>query len=362
MRAGYFSPMPPAPTGVADYSAALLPYLRALGEVHLDAASADVNLYHLGNNQLHRGTYLRALAQPGVVVLHDAVLHHFLLGTLERGAYLDEFVYNYGEWARGLGEQLWSERARSGSDPRYFGYPMIRRAVETARAVVVHNPRAARLVREHAPGASLAEIPHLFRRPDLALPQSRKAAVFTAGVFGHLRETKRLHVIVRAFHQALEAGADINLAVCGEPASAAYERSLEPLLRHPRIRRTGYLPGDEFWRQAASVDVCINLRYPTAGETSGIAIALMGIGKPVIFTAGEEVARYPEGACLEVAAGPGEEEQLAACLCWLVSDREAAQEIGRRAAAHIAGEHAPEKVARSYWEVLRASAVQVKNP
>ena len=39
-----------------------------------------------------------------------------------------------------LAENLWSERARSAADRRYFEYPMLRRIVERSRAVIVHNP------------------------------------------------------------------------------------------------------------------------------------------------------------------------------------------------------------------------------
>ena len=55
------------------------------------------------------------------------MLHHFLLGQLDEPAYIEEFVYNYGEWSRGLAVDLWRARASSGSDTRYFAYPMLRR-------------------------------------------------------------------------------------------------------------------------------------------------------------------------------------------------------------------------------------------
>ena len=100
-------------------------------------------------------------------MLHDAVLNHFFLGQLSESEYVDEFVYNYGEWNRALGRQLWRERAGSGADERYFRYPMLKRVAERARAVVVHNPAAAAAVKEHAPGARVVEIPHLFAPPQL---------------------------------------------------------------------------------------------------------------------------------------------------------------------------------------------------
>src|SRR5262249_31761823 len=105
---------------------------------------------------------------------------------------------------------------------------------------------------------------------------------------------------------------------------------------------------------AAATDLCINLRYPTAAETSGIAVRMMGIGKPVAFTEGEEIARIPEDACLRVDLGAAEEEMLASQILWLSRDKEAAAEIGCRAARHIGAEHAVEKVAKRYWETLAA--------
>src|ERR1041385_9111112 len=162
MRVGFFSPLPPAPTGVADYSAELLPLLRGFGTVEVAAEGSDVALYHIGNNNLHRDIYQRALIWPGVVVLHDAVLQHFFLGSLDRDQYMDEFAYNYGQPSRELAGQLWEQRARSGADARYFAYPMLKRIALAARAMIVHNPAAAARVSEHAPQTPVVEIPHLF--------------------------------------------------------------------------------------------------------------------------------------------------------------------------------------------------------
>jgi glycosyltransferase involved in cell wall biosynthesis len=361
MTVGFFSPLPPAATGVADYSAALLPLLRSFGAVEIAPAECDVALYHVGNNTLHRDIYQRALARPGVVVLHDAVLQHLLLGMLDPNQYVEEFVYNYGEASRERGRQLWEQRARSGADARYFSRPMLKRLAEASRAVIVHNPAAAALVREHAPETEVVEIPHLFERP--ALPSGEETlrfrkslgltpATLLIGTFGHQRETKRLTVLLRAFERAQLTGAEVRLLVSGDFVSGPFEEAVAPLLKRPGILRTAFLPESELWRYAAATDFCINLRYPSAAETSGIAVRMMGIGKPVVFTASDALARIPANACLRLEVGPEEEQMLAGYITWLAGSREAALEIGRRAAAHIAENHAPEKVARQYWSTL----------
>jgi glycosyltransferase involved in cell wall biosynthesis len=365
MKVGFFSPLPPAHTGVADYASALVQALRSHGSVSLHSADADVALYHLGNNRLHRTIYENALARPGIVVLHDAVLQHFFLGWLDEAHYVEEFVYNYGEWMRGLAGELWKNRARSAADPCYFNYPMLKRIASASRAVIVHNPAAARIVKRHAPEVRIAEIPHLFVPPGLpsavdTLRFRSEAGIgprtLLVGVFGHLRESKRLPVVLRAMERAWRLGADARLLVAGAFASSDVERSIAPLLVDRRILRAGHLPEKDFWRYAVATDLCINLRFPTAAETSGIAIRMMGIGKTVVFTSGVEIARIPEKACLRVDLGAAEEEMLAGYILWLSSDREAAVTIGRNAAAHIAKEHAIDAVAKQYWEVLSAYA------
>ncbi len=360
---GYDSPLPPARSGVAEYSAALLPELRKHGAVRLSPDNADVMVYHIGNNQLHREIYARALARPGVAVLHDAVLQHFFLGSLDQEGYIREFVYNYGEWTRDLAADLWRNRARSAADPRYFEFPMLKRIAAASRVVIVHNPAAARAVARHAPDARIVEIPHLFapppELPDAAATLRLRSSIgagpgqLLVGVFGHLRESKRLAAVIRAMERAWRERANVRLLIAGAFASSDLERAMAPLLNHPWITRLGYLSTRDFWRHASAVDLCVNLRYPTAAESSGIAIAMMGIGKAVALTCGEEIARIPENACLRIPHGPEEEETLAAMIVWLAGEPQAAVEIGRRAQRHIAGEHSLGRVAGLYWRAIQ---------
>ncbi len=210
MILGFHSPLPPARTGVADYSAALLRAMRenAPQGWRIEAnRGGDLNLYHLGNNGLHRSIYARALAEPGIIVLHDAVLQHFLLGALAESEYVAEFAYNYGTWHTDLARRLWAGRAKSAAEAIYFEYPLLRRAVECARLVIVHNRRAGDLARRHG-AAAVRVIPHLFEgapaAPAYQIVRLRErlgvgGADPLFGVFGHLRESKRVAAVLRAF-------------------------------------------------------------------------------------------------------------------------------------------------------------------
>jgi len=359
VTAGFHSPLPPARSGVADYAAALLAALREYGTVQVGARRADVHLYHLGNNQLHREIYRRAIEEPGVAVLHDAVLQHFFLGWLDRSAYIEEFVYNYGPWSRGVAGEMWNERARSGGE-RHFRYPMLRRIAERSLAVVVHNPGAARTVLAHAPKARVREIPHLFVPPAEADPvevirlRERWGGDFVFAVMGYLRESKRLPAVLRAMDVVRRRRPGARLLLAGEFVSADLERQLRPHLRRDDVVYQGWSTEREFWMQGAAADACVNLRHPSAGETSGIGIKMMGLGKPVIYTESEEVSRFPDGSCIRIAHGVAEVEELAEHMTLLAGHPALARRIGGRAAEHIRRVHAARATAGLYWDLLRS--------
>src|SRR5580765_3418687 len=114
-----FTPLPPARTGIAHYSAMLLPALRERIEVEAvegpgtdneqRTTDNDPRIYHLGNNPHHEWIYREAMRTPGVVVLHDLVLHHLIVEmTLARGdadGYAAALRASHGAageaWARG---------------------------------------------------------------------------------------------------------------------------------------------------------------------------------------------------------------------------------------------------------------------
>jgi glycosyltransferase involved in cell wall biosynthesis len=368
---GYHAPPVGAKSGVADYAEALEKALGSLCEVRRDAETADVHLYHLGNNRLHEAIYARALAKPGVIVLHDALLHHFFLGTLTRDEYLAEFVYNYGEWSRSRAEALWEERARAAVDHRYFEAALLHRAVESARAVIVHNPGAEAIARAHGAGASGATSVHII--PHFYEPQSGpdafetirfreslgvKPGVRLFGMFGYLREPKRVMPAIAAFRRVHALRPDTALLLAGEPVSDDLRRLLDATIGNggDGILRRGHLDENSFRIALASVDCGINLRSPGAGETSGVTIRLMGMGTPVIVTDCPENSGYPPESVFRVRAGIAEAEELFDHIILVTEFPEIARKVGREGRGHIAAHHALDLVARRYWEILCRAA------
>ena len=364
MTIGWHAPPPGSRSGVADYAETLRGALAKFGRVESGATTADVHLYHVGNNRLHDEIYELALHTPGIVVLHDAVLHHFLLGTCTKEQYLAEWIYNYGEWKRDTGEELWRDRARAHIDSRYFRFPMLRRIVESSRGVIVHNPGAAAIVREAAKStAPIQVIPHFCEIADPPDPSDTSVfrrelgighGVTLFGIFGYLREPKRVVQCVETFKKLHLVKSKTALLLAGEVVSNDLARLLASEPAHPAIFRTGHLADEEFRTAGAAVDCCLNLRYPGVGETSGIAVRLMGQGKPVVVTDNTENSDFPPESVLRVAPGVAETAELFDHMILVAEFPAIAREIGSNARLHIRKHHSLETVARRYWEVLCA--------
>src|SRR5258708_38806501 len=100
---------------------------------------------------------------------------------------------------------------------------MVRGLAERSVAVIVHNPAAGSIVRRHASQTRVIEIPHLYAAP--ALPSAAESlrfrqqlcsSPFLFGVFGYLRESKRVTTALRALERVRAERPDTALLLAGE--------------------------------------------------------------------------------------------------------------------------------------------------
>ena len=293
--------MPPERTGIAHYSAMLVPELRkrvdleVIPDAECRMPDAGCRVYQLGNNPHHEWIYLEALKTPGVIVLHDVVLHHLIVEmTLARGdadGYAAALRASHGAvgeaWARGRAAGLHSEMGN-------FLLPASIEVANRSRAVIVHNRWASDLLRSFGVSTPIHVVPHPSRGPRPHPSPLRKVA----GVFGFLTSAKRGEVILSAMARTR----DVELLVVGEAA---------PNIDASKFQTTGYVPDEEFDAYFGRVDRIVNLRYPTAGETSGTLIRAFEAGKPVAVSDYAQFAEYPDECVFKIPFGSDEVDALA---------------------------------------------------
>jgi glycosyltransferase involved in cell wall biosynthesis len=368
-----WSPLPPSTSGIADYVAESLPALARHFDVvtvtdDTDAPEADLHLYHLGNSPAHAFVYRAARARPGVVVLHDWSLHHLVLReTVERGdvsAYLREMHRAYGETGNFVARQV----ARAlGGDLLPALFPLNDRMLEGSLGVVALSAQTAARVARRLPGRPRLHLPHHLALP-IDPPPSRaesraalgipeEAFVITAP--GLATANKRLEVAVRVAARLHADRAETMLVVAGaaDPRLPLSRWAAESGLGDA-LRVTGRLDLADFERHLAAADVVLALRFPSHGEMSGAVVRALGVGRPVLVSAGSAAAEeFPEGIVVTVTPGPAEEDELEALLRHLQARPELRETIGTLAAAHLRHAHGLEATVETLAGFLRAVEV-----
>jgi glycosyltransferase involved in cell wall biosynthesis len=328
-RVAMFTPLPPARTGVAHYASMIIPALRAAGvDLEVIASATEqpshsaTRLYHLGNNPHHEWIYREAMQHPGVIVLHDLVLHHLIVEmTLARGdadGYAAALAASHGAageaWARGRAAGLHSEMGN-------FLLPASVDVANRSLAVIVHNRYAADRLASLGVTAPIHVVPHPYephrdaraRRGEIRARYGFSDADRVIGFFGFLTSAKRAEVVLAAFERARERDSRLKLLIVGEAAP------------NIDVATAGYVPDEEFPAYFAAVDRLVNLRYPTAGETSGTLIRAFEAGKPVAVSDYAQFAELPDDCAVKIPFGDREGETLAEFFRRDLSDSSAAQ-------------------------------------
>jgi glycosyltransferase involved in cell wall biosynthesis len=412
VRVAFVSPLPPAATGIADYAADVLQALAPAHEIDvyhgpqavdagllppgcaarpaaaLPAEHArhryDAVVYQLGNGLEHAFQYPLLPRVPGLLVLHDLVLHHSRARML-----LDD------DAARAYAREPWSEERRRQAAPsagRYaaevayshpaaaerlvlaqrdtvgdllaYAYPLFRLPVEASRVVAVHNAFMAGAVRDEVPDADVLEVAMPVR--PLPVPPGAAAAVrarhgiapgaFVVGCFGLLTREKQVGVVARAVARAAAHVPGLRLLLVGDtPDRAALQRRLEASGAAGVATVAGRVPFAELAASLEACDMVAHLRYPTARETSAALLRALAQGRPTVMSDLENLAEVPADAV--VRADPTDEEgDLLRAILRLAADRGRGAALGAAARAFAARAHSPERCRATYQVALARTA------
>jgi glycosyltransferase involved in cell wall biosynthesis len=359
MKVAYYSPLPPSRSGIADYSALLLPALGERIDVEMArpvrfrrAPKADVALYHVGNHPEAHGWIVEALRRrPGVVVLHELVLHHLVAGiTLARGdaaGYLAAMERDHGLAGRLLAYGVLDNRLPPLWETRPQDFPLAGEILRLAQSLVVHSLYVEEGARAAGYEGPVTHIPHpAWPRDRVSRPEGQ-----LLGCFGHLNESKRIPQLYAAFTRLRERLPGVRLLLVGGAS-----RRLADLETPEGVTREGYADEERLWSLMESCDVIVSLRSPTMGETSGTVVRALSVGVPLVVSDVGWFSELPDAVAVKVTPNEREVETLAAELERLLGDDRARATMSSAALELATTEHALDRVADLYVAALEEAA------
>ena len=387
-RLAYVSPVPPLHTGIADYSAELLPHLaryydvevisdqdevsdawianncpiRAVESFRRNASSFDRVLYHFGNSEFHQHMFELAEQAPGVVVMHDfflsgIVAHRDLLGS-HAGSWLGELYRSHG-----YGAAVERTTAKDCADV-IWKYPCSLGVIESGIGAIAHSNFSLTLARHWYDSMPdrWAVIPHL-RVAEGA--SDRGAAKHRLGLekdgilvcaFGLLGPTKLNHRLVEAWAQSsLARDARCRLVFVGQNENGGYGARVREAIGasagRERIAITGWVDRETFRTYLAAADIAVQLRTLSRGETSGAVLDCMNHGVATIVNANGSQGELDRDG-VHVLPDEFVNSELVAALEELLNDAERRAALGSSARKLIQERHDPEHCAKLYFDAI----------
>jgi glycosyltransferase involved in cell wall biosynthesis len=405
VRLAFLSPLPPAPTGIADYAADVLAALAPGHEIHAfhdqqdvelarlpaglrirrasDFLSAhrerlyDVAVYQMGNGPSHAFLHDLLARAPGLLVLHDLVLHHsrarMFLESKEALAYarepanarlrdaarpaLDAYRAELARGYPGQADRLTEAHLATVGTLLPYAYPLFHATVEASRLTAVHNRFMADAVESEVPGARIARVAMPVRKA--VVPQEAVAALrarlgiapadFVVASFGLLSREKRIEAVARAVARAAPHCPHVRLLLVGPLAEdEGVHGLLARLGMAGRSVVTGRVAFEELPVHIEAADLIAHLRYPTARETSAALLRVLAQGRPVVMSDLENWDEVPDSAVLR-ADVTDEEGALARAILRLAGRPEERRHLGD-AASEWAREAHSERACRVSYE------------
>jgi len=387
-RLAFVSPLPPEKSGIAEYSAQLLPELARYYDIELIVDRNNVSdprldgvfavrsaewfknhseefdrvLYHFGNSPPHE--YMHGLLQkvPGIVVLHDFYLRDWQLpGRIMKN--IDFILRNHGIRA------LIDIARLTPAELAQCTFPANLETIQNATGVIVHNAHPCTLASQWY-GPAFASDWHV-------VPLLRPAADFTQAdradarrrlgfapddlvicSFGHITHTKLSGQILSAFKKSnLSASPKVRLVFVGElEAGYADDFNARNTSKQGQIAHvTGWVDSQGYIDHLLAADIAVQLRGKSRGETSASVLDCLNYGIPTIVNAHGSMQELDPDTVLRIA-DPVVEADLLDALKALADDRDRRIRIGSQAKKTIGEIHAPTRCATLYQRAIEFSS------
>ena len=382
--------MPPVRSGISDYSMELCSRLSE--EVELDIYIDDyqpdppslegkvrfypagefvwrnfqhpyhINIYQMGNNTYHGYIYPFVFQYPGILVLHDYILHHFRFKMLcEEGRLTDYFAeMQYCHPPKGL---LLAKMVANhmGSRLIRFTFPLNKLPIEASLMTMVHNPYVKEIVLEENPTATVVEVsmgvPLVEPDPQLMNALRKRLRIgdneLILASFGMVTPEKGIVSILKVLKKIAAEFPQVRYLIVGERGE---EFNIDLLCKKlglsQRVTITGFVTREEFFNYIAISHIGINLRYPTARETSATLLRIMAMRKPVLTSDLLHLSDLPDDIVMKIPV-VDEEKALYTSLRQLIKNPQLREKLGSEGLRFVKEKHSLEGMSQEYLRCLK---------
>ncbi len=388
-KLAFFSPLPPSQSGIADYSAELLPELARHYDIEIIAEQSETSddwlaanfpirdmcwfeqhassfsriLYHFGNSMFHDYMLDAMVKFPGIVVLHD-FYHSGLI------AHLDLTGQKAGIWDHALYQShgyaaLYEKKKTRDLNQIIWKYPCNQVVLENVKGVIVHSEYSKKLAQQwYGADASVDWKLIQFLR---VLPESidREKARASLGLtekdflicsFGILGPTKLNHTLLNAWlKSSLAANGTCHLVFVGKNDGGEYGASLVDTIKkscaNQRVKITGFADLNLFRSYLQAADAAVQLRALSRGETSGAVVDCLAYGIPTIINSNGAMAELPGDVLIKLDEDV-DESQLAEKIELLYSREDIRTRLSTLAREQVKQVHSPYKIGDDYSRAI----------
>ncbi|MCK5840785.1 MAG: hypothetical protein KAH31_01345 [Candidatus Sabulitectum sp.] len=370
IRAMLVTPFHPQPTGLADYAKRIFSLTKEKVEWTLaypssaspvkgyhcipisELKSGDFNvpvIYQIGNSPHCREVIEVLLENGGTSLFHETNMHHVLRDQANRSSdwtsYNDHALHDYGDGSEAFLERM-GKKAKSFSeyDERLRNNPLAGKLISSSRIIAVLSDTAKQKIEKLAPDKQVIKmgfLPDFLERAERPAAKSDNLIIGVAGSFHYGRSWEDIVNAVAMLRRTVNC----ELLVVGGGW---------PETDHDWIKVTGRLPDKEFRQELEKIDIAIDLRHDTCGETSGSMMDLLRSGIPAVVTAEGTFRDIPAAAVLRIPPESGSHGAFAALKFLLENDsiRSSISQAAEKYFAHISNK---EKCLNEWIDLIERS-------
>lgn len=379
-KLAYVSPLPPEQTGIADYSALLLPELSRHYQIEVivaqnrvsdpwiqarcpirsvqwfleNAGQFDRILYHFGNSRFHRHMFDLLKVIPGVVVLHDFFLSGIVSSIPEKWPLELYASHGYNAINDFLNDDIAST----------WKYPCNATVIKDSLGVVVHSPYSLVLAKTFFGNRPIhgEVIPLLRERPATIDKSAARSNLgfsnedFVVCSFGMIGPTKHSQDLLRAWlDSSLARDTACHLVFVGKNVSGEYGDELVATINKSRlgenVQITGWVEKEIFCQYLAAADLGVQLRTLSRGETSASVLDCMSYGLATIVNANGSMT-YLDKQAVKMLPELFTDEELIDAIEMLKRETALRNALSVRAKNIVLKNHDPQSCSKQYIESI----------